>query len=111
MTTIEKQQFKITIPSILSIIMCTVTVIATLYNFRDQNNADFNSLRGEVQSLKSRQEIITIQQTNQFKSLKNDIKRDSAYTVNGLSKIEAKVNETNSLLIRMVFNQRAVSEK
>jgi hypothetical protein len=82
MTDIDKQSFKITIPSIVSIIACTASVIMFLYQFRDQYTAENITVKMEIQSIKNQIQLVSIKQTNQYQSIKNDRKRDSADSKN-----------------------------
>lgn len=110
MTTIEKQQFKITIPSIISIIACTVTIIISIYNFKDQNSSEINGIKTEIQSVKNQIEIISIKQTNQYQSIKNDRRRDSAENSIGLKDIKEEMKGMRMLLLKLSpYNQKQIS--
>lgn len=106
MTTIDKQSFKITIPSVVSIIACTSTIIMFLYSFRDQNTAENNAVKDEIMSLKSQFQI----QNGQFLVLKNNIKRDSADRKNDRMETRDEIKEIRSMLLKMSpYNQRPIS--
>lgn len=103
MTTIDKQSFKITIPSVVSIIACTTTIIIFLYSFRDQNTAENNSVKAEIQSLKTEIEV----QGGQVQSLKNDMKVESADRKNDRAETREELKDMRMMLIRMSpYNQK-----
>ncbi len=106
MTEITKYQFKVTIPTILSVVFSIITstyiISNALLNYKSE-------LKSEVMQLKSNYEILSIQQKNGFQTINNARKRDSAFTVNGLNEIKNQNKEMMSMFIRSASYGRSLT--
>lgn len=71
--------------------------------FQEGINSRFEQLENKV-------EIISSKQTNQFQSVKNDRKRDSALFSNGFKDLKGEIKETQSLLIRGSFSKGVLTD-
>tara|TARA_R110000868_G_scaffold134411_1_gene346430 strand:+ start:406 stop:744 length:339 start_codon:yes stop_codon:yes gene_type:complete len=109
MTTIEKQQFKITIPSIISIVTCTIVVIGTLYKMKDESSLDREDIKLSIQRIESNQEIVALKLQAQIEMNRNNYRRDSANTSNLFNKVQIEVKEIQSLIIRNKFSKGPIS--
>ena len=95
MTTIEKHQFKVTIPTIIAIILGTISTLMSLMSFKEQANSSLNDIRSQMELIKSAQEIQQIKNNNQMMNLSNARKRDSAFVVNSFNDIKALLDKRN----------------
>ena len=62
----------------LFIMGSTLTIMAAVYNYKNENSSNFRQVDSRMQSVENKMEVFQITQTNQFELLKNDVKRDSA---------------------------------
>lgn len=106
MTEITKYQFKVTIPTIISVVISIITstffISNWLFNYK-------NELKSEVVQLKSNFEILSIQQKNGFQTINNARKRDSAFTVNALNDIKNQNKEMMQVFLRSASYNRSLT--
>ncbi len=105
MNTIDKQSFKITIPSIIAIILATVSIMSALYAYQSVSNSKFSEIKSNIQQLKSSQEIMQLEQNNGFKIINNSRMRDSADTVNSLRAIKEDLAEIKNLQLQSPYQR------
>lgn len=105
MNTIDKQSFKITIPSIIAIVLATVTIMSGLYAYQTVSNSNSAELKSNIQQLKNSQEIMQLQQNNGFKTINNARMRDSADTVNSLRGIKEDLAEIKNLQLQAPYQR------
>ena len=72
MTQIDKIQFKFTLPVLISIISSTAFIVTLFYNFKDENNANYTSIKTELLLVKNSIQVVS----NQVQTVKNDAERN-----------------------------------
>lgn len=107
MTSIEKKSFSINFLTALSVI---ASVIGTTYGITTKLSENSSRITNEIQEVKRKQEIQTIETKNGFKTINNARKRDSATLVNNQLEMKEDVKEIKDVLDRMNFyNKKSIS--
>lgn len=115
-TTIDKKTFKLTYGQAVGLIVSIISFTITIYSFVNNSNSKIDKLEAKVsadiQTVNSKLEIVSITQTNQYKSTKNDRRRDSADVVNRFKSQDEKLEGIIKILDKInPYTQRSVTSK
>ena len=113
----ERTPVKLPLQTFLLVIAAVVsTTVSILMYVNNQNNniKDFKTeIKSDIKEVKSTQDIMIIQQKNQYTELKNSIKRDSTDRSIGFKELKEEIKEqakvTQSLLLRTSYSKGPIS--
>ena len=99
MTQIDKLQFKFTIPVLISIISSTAFIVTLFYNYRDENNANYSSIKTELLLLKNSIEVVS----NQVQTVKTDAERNDQERKSSINELKVDFKDFRRVLDKMNF--------
>lgn len=82
----------------------------TWINAQSTDIKDFKTeIKSEIQQVKSTQDIIVLQQKNQYQELKNDAKRENQDRTERFEDLKAEVTDVKDIVKRMAFGKGTVT--
>ncbi|MGV3695493.1 hypothetical protein [Flavobacterium sp.] len=115
-TTIDKKTFKLTYGQAITILIFVISATSGFYAYKNSNDSKIEHVETKLESFENsvnnKFDIVNLTQTNQYRSTKNDRKRDSADNANNFKKIAEDVQEMKQMIYRMSpYNQKPISSK